>query len=303
MHVLLIFLDGIGLGAADAEINPFAAANTPTLNALAGGRRWLADTPRHDNGRAYFVPTDACLGVPGRPQSATGQASMMTGRNVPREIGEHYGPYPNAPIRSILAEDNLFMRLRIAGKTAARLDAYPPPYLAAIERGKRLRTGLGQAAHEGGVSARTANDLLTGRALSADFTGEGWRSVLGYLDAPLYSPEASGALMVKLAREVNFAMFGTWITDEIGHRGDLARGVAFIERFDQVMAGVLSAWDDSDGVVIVCSDHGNFEDLSIRQHTLNLVPTVIIGRERAQLADQIHALTDLTPAILRYLIG
>src|SRR5207253_7838480 len=92
LNILLIFIDGIGLGADDPAVNPFAVANTPTLNALAGGHRWLRDTPRTESERAIFIPTDPRLGVPGRPQSASNQAVIMTGRNVPKEIGEHYGP-------------------------------------------------------------------------------------------------------------------------------------------------------------------------------------------------------------------
>src|SRR5690606_16097721 len=76
-HVLLIFLDGIGLGDDDPATNPFAAAHTPTPNALAGGHNWLRTTPRIDTGRALFIPTDPRLAVPGRPQSATGQAAIL----------------------------------------------------------------------------------------------------------------------------------------------------------------------------------------------------------------------------------
>ena len=39
----------------------------------------------------------------------------------------------------------------------------------------------------------TSDDLYAGRALSANFTGEGWRTQLGYADAPLYSPREAGA--------------------------------------------------------------------------------------------------------------
>src|SRR5450432_2520807 len=115
MHILLIFIDGIGLGADDPATNPFAVAQTPTLHALAGGQRWLRSTPRTESARAIFIPTDPRLGVPGRPQSATGQATIMTGRNVPAEIGEHYGPRPTERIRGILAEGNLYKSLAARG--------------------------------------------------------------------------------------------------------------------------------------------------------------------------------------------
>src|SRR5690349_3223338 len=98
MRILLIFIDGIGLGDDDPAHNPFAVANTPTLHALARGHRWLRDTGRVESARATFIPTDARFGVEGRPQSATGQAVILTGRNVSAEIGEHYGPRPNPAI-------------------------------------------------------------------------------------------------------------------------------------------------------------------------------------------------------------
>ncbi|MCJ7433866.1 MAG: hypothetical protein MUO77_10300 [Anaerolineales bacterium] len=38
MRLLFLFLDGIGLGENDPEINPFVRANMPTLKFLLGGR-------------------------------------------------------------------------------------------------------------------------------------------------------------------------------------------------------------------------------------------------------------------------
>jgi len=96
MHILMIFLDGVGLGSDDPVHNPLATANLPTLSALANGQRWLASTGRQESARASFIPTDPRLGVAGRPQSATGQAAILTGLNVPQLIGEHYGPKPDA---------------------------------------------------------------------------------------------------------------------------------------------------------------------------------------------------------------
>jgi 2,3-bisphosphoglycerate-independent phosphoglycerate mutase len=301
MHVLLIFIDGIGLGEDDPANNPFAVANTPTLHALAGGRRWLKSTPRIESERAIFVPTDARFGVEGRPQSASGQAVILTGRNVSAEIGEHYGPKPNPAIRAILAEDNLYKILTTQGRTAALLDAYPPPFFAAIDRGKRLRSSIQEAAYQGNVPIRTVDDLLAGNALSADWTGQGWRDMLGYTDSPVFSPHEAGIKMADLARQFDFSLFSTWITDEIGHRGPFEKGVEYLELMDQVMAGVLETWRDEDGLVIITSDHGNMEDLSIRQHTENDVPTVIIGGKRHEFAENFRSLMDITPHTLAVL--
>src|SRR5881394_3334483 len=99
MHILLIFLDGIGLGDNNPDVNPFAVANTPTLLSLTNGKRWLRETGHQEATRSILVPTDPRLGVAGRPQSGTSQAAILTGRNIPQIIGEHYGPKPNEATR------------------------------------------------------------------------------------------------------------------------------------------------------------------------------------------------------------
>ena len=302
-HVLLIFLDGVGLGDDDPAVNPFAAAHTPTLDALAGGRRWLRGTPRVDTGRALFVPTDPRLGIRGRPQSATGQAAILTGRNVPAEIGEHYGPRPTPAVRAILDEDNLFKRVRAKGGSAALINAFPPRFHAAVARGKRLPSSVQHAALSAGLRLFTEQEIYSGAAMSPDWTGEGWRSDLGYTDTPVYGRAEAGAHLATLAREREFTFFEHWVSDVIGHRGPLERGVALLELFDAVMAGLLDAWDDDHDLIVITSDHGNLEDLSHRHHTSNDVPTVAIGAARQLFADDLHDLTGIAPGVLRVLNG
>jgi hypothetical protein len=303
MHILLIFLDGIGLGDDNPAVNPFAVAHMPTLTALTNGQRWLRGIGRQESARAVFVPTDPRLGMPGRPQSATGQATILTGRNVPQLIGEHYGPKPNPPVRQLLAEDNFFKQVVAGGKTAAIISAYPPRLQHAIQRGKTLRSSYQLAAHEAGLPMFTLEMLYSGDAISEDWTGAGWRSRLGYADAPLYTPEDAGRLMVALSRRYDFAFFSHWFTDTVGHRGPLEDGVELLELFDGVMAGALDAWRDDEGLMIVTSDHGNLEDVGDRHHTENDVPTLIIGAAKAAFADGLRDLSDITPRMARLLLG
>lgn len=301
MHIIIIFLDGIGLGDDDPTINPFAVMNTPTLHALAGGQRWLRQTPRTESERAIFIPTDAHMGIAGRPQSATGQATILTGRNVPAELGEHYGPKPNPPIRAILAEDNLFKRLTTYGKTANLINPYPPGFFEALNRGKRLPSSIQDAALVAGIPLLTEQDYYQGRAISPDWTGEGWTHYLGYHDAPVYTPEAAGRLMGELAHHYDLTFFSTWITDEIGHRGPFSDAVAYMERFDGVMAGLLEIWNDEEGLIIITSDHGNMEVQGDRRHSENQVPTVVIGQARHAFAAGFSSLVDITPRVLQSL--
>jgi 2,3-bisphosphoglycerate-independent phosphoglycerate mutase len=302
MHILLLFLDGIGLGDDDPDVNPFAVANTPNLLALTNGKRWLRGIGRQESKRANFVPTDPRLGVPGRPQSATGQAAILTGKNVPQMIGEHYGPKPNLAIRELLAEDNFFKQVVAHSKKAALLDAYPPMWHHDHDRGKSLRSSYQQAAYESGQRLFGLEDVKAGEALTPEWTGESWHTYLKLKDTPVYTPFEAGQQLVKLSREYDFAMHSHWMTDMVGHRGPLQRGVDLLELFDGVMAGVLDCWDDAEGLVIITSDHGNMEEIGNRNHTENDVPTVIIGQEKTAFAEGLHDLSDLVPRMSKLLL-
>jgi hypothetical protein len=300
-HILLIFLDGIGLGDDNPATNPFAVANTPLLHQLANGHRWLRSTGIQHSPRAAFVPTDPRMGIPGRPQSASGQAAILTGRPVPQLIGEHYGPRPNEAIRTILHEDNFYKQVIANGGTAALLEGYPPGWHEVVNRGKRLRASFQEAAHVAGVPIFTEREVYSGDAMTVDWTGEGWRTQLGYTDSPLYTPYDAGIKMVELARRYNFSFFPNWITDTIGHRGTVEDGVRMLELFEGVMRGALDVWNDDEGLIIITSDHGNMEDMSHGKHTENDVPTVIIGGGADAFAQQMNALADIAPAMGRYL--
>jgi 2,3-bisphosphoglycerate-independent phosphoglycerate mutase len=295
-HILFIFLDGVGLGASDAATNPLAAAEIPVLTGLLGGRRPLAGTPRLESGRALFIPTDARLGVEGLPQSATGQATILTGRNVPREIGRHWGPKPNAQVAAILREGSVFSRLTERGLRAGLLNAYPHRYFDAIASGHRSYSAIPLAVTSAGLPLLTANDLRAGRALSADFTGAGWPEA----GAPVYSLAEAGRRMADLAATYHFAFYEHWLTDYMGHRGSLEEGRAVIERLDGVLGGLLEAWDDAAGLIVITADHGNLEDLSHKHHTPNRVPTLIIGDQRREFGEGLVDLSGLAGRVERY---
>jgi 2,3-bisphosphoglycerate-independent phosphoglycerate mutase len=302
MRILLIFLDGVGLGADDPAVNPFAIADLPALHRLSNGQRWLDTTPTQTGEQAVFVATDPRLGVPGRPQSATGQAAILTGRNIPDLIGEHYGPKPNIAIRQLLDEDNFFLQVTRQGKSAALLEAYPPRWHRGINSGKSLPSSYQYAARSAGVRFFGEDDLRAGKALSGDWTGSGWNAHLGYRDMPVLTPYEAGVRLVEIARGYDFAFFSHWMTDVVGHRGQLKEAVALLETFDAVMAGVLTAWQPDEGLVIITSDHGNIEEIGNRKHTENDVPTVIIGDARDEFAAGLDDLTGLVPRMAGMLL-
>ena len=304
MNFLFLFLDGVGLGAGDPQTNPFARADMPALQALLGGRRLLAGSAPFDGERAALLPLDASMGVKGLPQSATGQASLLTGLNVPGVLGYHYGPKPNGPVADLLRNGSLFSRLHKAGRRVALLSAYPPRYFEAIQSGLRLYSAVPLAATSAGLRLKTAADLSLGQALAADFTARGWHENLGLADTPLLSPHEAGGRLAGLAQAQDFAFFEYWLSDYAGHRQDMAAAVSLLEDFDRVISGLLEAWIDEQGLVLITSDHGNLEDLSTRRHTTNPVPALVIGAPglRKAFAADLHDLSDVAPAILNFLL-
>lgn len=300
-HVLLFFMDGVGLGGADPAVNPFVTARLPRLTGLLGEGWYLNGRSRITTEQASLVATDACLGIAGRPQSATGQAAILTGRNVPQLIGEHYGPKPNEAVANIIRQGTLFSEVVTAGGTAALLTPYPPGYFASINSGKRLLSSVPLAASSAGLKLMNVDDLRAGRAISPDFTAEGWRDHMGYQDVPVLGLNEAGRRIAALAGQYSFSFFEHWPSDRAGHRGSLEQAASHLEMIDEVIGGILDGWDWTKGLLLITSDHGNIEEKQQRQHSLNPVPTILAGRGHAEAAETIHDLTDIAPVVRRFL--
>jgi hypothetical protein len=300
MKLLFLFLDGVGLGGEDPTLNPLVATPMPRLEALLGGRKLIASTAPLNGAHATLVALDACLGVTGLPQSATGQAVLLTGRNIPLEIGYHYGPKPNPAVAAYIRNGNLFRSLSEAGHRAALLNAYPQGYFDAIHSGRRLYSAIPLAVTNAGIALKTTADLFAGRALSADFTGQGWRDRLNLPDTPVLTPAAAGHRLAALARAHDFSFFEYWPSDYAGHRQDMAAAQTLLAGFDEVLGGLVDAWDDEEGLILITSDHGNLEDLGSRGHTTHPVPALVIGapRLREAFTSGLRSVTDIAPAIL-----
>lgn len=296
----IFFMDGVGLGSDNASENPFVTARLPNLEALLGRDWYLRRNGPIRMERATFVPTNATLGLPGRPQSATGQATILTGRNVPEIIGRHYGPKPDNAVAATVRQGTIFHEVTRSGGTAALITPYPQGYFDAINSGRRLFSAVPLAATSAGLRLMTADDLRAGRAVSPGFTGEGWRDHLGYTDIPILSLEEAGRRIAAIARTYTFSFFEHWPSDRRGHRGTLQEAVEHLQMLDAVIGGLLDSWDD-DGLLIITSDHGNIEDKTQRQHTVNPVPTILVGPDHARLAEMVSDLTDIARVVRTYL--
>jgi hypothetical protein len=301
--ILVLFIDGLGLGPDEPESNPLVSANMPNLISLLEGHRLLSRTCPFNGKHASLYALDTNLGIPGLPQSATGQAVLLTGRNVPKEIGEHYGPKPNPAIADILRSGNLFMEILHRGGTAKLLNAYPPQYFQAISSRRRLYSAIPLAVTAAGIDLMTSADLQAGRALSPDFTGEGWSSQPDFPPSPTYTPVEAGMHLARLSQKFTLAWFDYWLSDYAGHRGTKEQATTILETLDAVLGGLLMDWDQTKNLIILVSDHGNLEDLHARGHTLHPVPAFLIGPVslRERFAQERADLTSFYNGVLRVL--
>lgn len=288
MKLLFLFLDGVGLGKDDPHINPFVRASTPNLDSLLEGYKFIANgyhsvstgelSILHTK-RASLLGLDACLGIEGFPQSASGQASLLTGKNVSQMLGLHDGPKPSPAVMEILKEGTLFSQLNQHKRSATLLNAFPPRYFESINTGYKLPGVIALSASYAGMHLNTMEDLNQGRAISTDFTAQGWRNHLGLINTPLLNPRQAGKRLMALSAGYELTFFEYWLTDVAGHQRDMQSACDLLELFDHVLGSLVKSWDDDHGLILITSDHGNFEDLSTRHHTQNDVPLLLIGSQ------------------------
>jgi bisphosphoglycerate-independent phosphoglycerate mutase (AlkP superfamily) len=74
-----------------------------------------------------------------------------------------------------------------------------------------------------------------------------------------------------------------------------------LQALARMIRELLAKIDLNQTSVILTSDHGNIEDLSSRNHTLNPVPTIVWGANKDRIANRIKSLADITPAIVETL--
>lgn len=115
--------------------------------------------------------------------------------------------------------------------------------------------------------------------------------------APL--PEEAADVFWRVASEADFTLFEHYLADEAGHARDFAAALAALGTFDAFVRAVLDR-RPPDARVLVCSDHGNVEDLTTRSHTTNPVPVLYFGPPAPEV-DALATVADVGRSVLRWL--
>lgn len=277
LKIIFIFVDGLGIGVDDPAINPLRDPRFPALGKL------LADA----------APLDACLGIDGLPQSATGQASLFTGVNAAKEMGRHIEGFPPSPLKKLIEHENIFSRLRKMGRHCTFANSYwiDDPHRIPLRR-QSVTTVMSLSAL-GGVRCKA--ELIAGRAVHHDITR--WTMHLRGYEGELISPETAADHLLGIAGEYDFTLFEYFLTDRAGHSGKAEMAYKTLETLERFLPRVTTFAEQTNHLFLLSSDHGNIEDLSSANHTGNPVPLIALG-EGADEFRKLKSLVDVTPAIV-----
>lgn len=277
-HLLLIMVDGLGWPPGDLRASFYA--DCPHLIRLF---------------EKHSVPISASLGVEGIPQSATGQTAILTGVNAAKLLGHHLHGFPNAELRAVIEQHNLFGKLQRLGLTCTFANAYALKPERTMGPAPRSVTTVATLA---AFSApRSKEDMLAGAAVYHDLTRKWLNQKSAVTVREIDETEAAGHLL-DIMRSVDFCLFEYFLTDLAGHRGTRGEQQEVLASLDRFLGTLMDNLDPARELLLLTSDHGNIEAPERKLHTENPVPFSAFGCREDNARRDMKDLTGVTPKIL-----
>jgi hypothetical protein len=294
-RVVIVFLDGVGLAAATTA-NPFAAAAEGFFHELLGGPLSVEQQTSSDG--LLLQPIDACLGIEGLPQSATGQTSLFTGINAAAHLGRHRAAFPNEALKELIDRSALMKQVVEQGGSASFANAYSENYFDLVAQGKRRHSVTTLCVFAARLPFRTTEDLRGGNAVYWDIT----RHRLETANHPgIVTGYEAGRHLARISGTLDLLVYESFLSDLIGHRQAFDDAVELVSLLDDFLRGVVENLEPGT-TLLVTSDHGNLEDLSHGVHTTNPVPLLAVGPAAATFS-RARSITDVAGLVMEVLGG
>ncbi len=296
--ILLIFIDGLGIGKNDSHSNPFVKYGFNTFTTHFNQVPTLDNSFLNCNGKFLF-PIDANLGVAGIPQSGTGQASLFCGFNAAKHAGIHFGPFPHSTTHNMIKENHILKYYSNKRGGSFYANAYPKPFFEYLKSGK---TRLGVTAlycKMNNVRFNTITDIRKGKALTSELTNRRWNERLGYTLSSI-KPQTAARRLLRISSTFKYTHYEFYLFDHMGHLRIKNEFKQIFNDLDLFLSTILTEFNYEKLTVIICADHGNIEDISDKKHTRNPALTITAGKHGEKLSTSIKSLQDVKPQIIRY---
>lgn len=286
--LLFLFLDGVGVSKT-SENNPLA----PLFKSLTGVELLEKNLPII-NDDLLIKSIDPILGVKGIPQSATGQTSIMTGKNSQKFIGYHQTAFPNKELMEILKEYGLLKELKEDGLKVTCINLYSREYFE--RRSKRRKNMFPVSALSvmyADLPFRFIENYNRGEAVFADITSRRFGEI---------KPEEAAERVINISKNYNFLFFEYFLTDTYGHKKNVSALEKECKKLNRFIETLWSSGRNNLDIVI-CSDHGNAECSHIANHTSNPVPFLFLTKNnplKEYLLDNVEDITHIKNAINTY---
>ncbi|MDA7716904.1 phosphoglyceromutase [bacterium] len=295
--LIFIFLDGVGLGEK-VDSNPFTKAFMPTIFNLLGEK--LTNTTNITEQNILVKGIDACIGIEGVPQSATGQTSLFTGYNAQQYLGYHLMAYPNDKLITLINKRSIFKYAKENHIKSIFANSYTDGFFKSFDSASPNYSVTTRCVLAAENKFNTLDDLVENKAVHWDITNVTLQDIPNNR-VPLIAPFAAGENLKNLTTDYDLVLYECFLPDLIGHRKDMNKSIMFLEMFDEFLAGVIHNKPE-DVQVLITSDHGNIEDLSFGGHSKNPVPFILIGNKAHHFLD-ISSINEIFDRMFSKLFG
>ena len=176
-------------------------------------------------------------------------------------------------------------------------NAYPKIFFDYLKSGRSRLSVTSLSCRLSNLRLNRVSDVRQAHALTAEITNERWNSKLGY-KLPVIKPETAGKRLLRIASKNNFTLYEYFLTDHIGHGRYEPDFEKTLNLLDDFLFTVISKLNTENMSLIICSDHGNVENLSVKTHTLNPCLTISAGKYGEYFMRKIKDITQIKSAIL-----
>lgn len=241
----------------------------------------------------YSIALDATLEMDGIPQSATGQTAIFTGLNASKLVGSHLSGFPGPFLKSLLRKNNIFLEIIKLNKSVVFANSYircPLDKILDTRFASVTSVMLSTFADKG----LDVDDLLKGQAVIHDITR---RTVTEKYGVPVITPEEGAQHLLNVSSKYDFVLFEYFLTDKAGHSRDEAELEITLDELSRFILDIKNNLPETTALLI-CSDHGNCENIQTKQHTINPVPLLLVNMQPGK--QPLKSITNIHDLVVNY---